>query len=426
MRLLLRGGLVYENGVFSRKDIAVHDGIIVGIERFIPDKEHDSFLDVADCHIFPGLADVHVHLREPGFFYKETIKSGTAAAARGGFTAVCAMPNLDPTPDCPESLSVETDIIRRTASIAVYPIGCITRGEKGNELADIAGMKDAIAFSDDGRGVQHADIMERAMLAVKKEGKLIAAHCEDDALAAGGVINECEYAKEHGLKGISSKSEWAQIERDIELVRKTGCPYHVCHISTRESVELIRRAKAEGLSVSCETAPHYFALSDGMLKDDGAYRMNPPIRREADRLAIITGIQDGTIDMIATDHAPHSYEEKAQGIAGSKNGIVGLETAFPVAYTCLVRTGIITLERLTELMSVAPRRRFGLKPGVIAVGERADLTVINLNTEYSIDPARFLSKGKSTPFAGRKVFGDILYTMFDGRTVWQGAATKSL
>lgn len=366
-----------------------------------------------NCLVLPGLADVHVHLREPGFSYKETIRSGSLAAASAGYTCLCPMPNLDPVPDCAASLAVETALIARDAAIDVVPYGAISRGRRGEELAALDEMApDVAAFSDDGSGVQDDELMRRAMRRAKSLGKLIAAHCEDNTLLCGGYIHDGDYARAHGHRGISSESEWRQIERDLALVRETGCAYHVCHISTRESVELIRAAKREGLNVSCETAPHYLLLDDAMLQEDGRFKMNPPLRSKGDRLALIDALLDGTIDMIATDHAPHSAAEKSRGLAGSAMGVVGLETAFPLLYTYLVLPGVITLEKLIELMSTAPRRRFGLtgEPG---------WAVYDLNASYLIDPERFVSLGRSTPFAGYQVNGRCLATVNGkGETVW--------
>lgn len=361
---------------------------------------------------FPGFCDVHVHFREPGFSYKETIKSGCAAAARGGYTAVCTMPNLSPVPDCGENLMVQTDLIKRDALIHVLPYGAITVGEKGEQLAELEAMAPNVAaFSDDGRGVQNDDMMRQAMLRAKALGKMIVAHCEVNSLLRGGYIHDGEYARAHGHRGICSESEYAQIERDLRLVRETGCAYHVCHISARESVELIRRAKAEGLDVSCETAPHYLLLDDSMLQEEGRFKMNPPIRDKADRQALIEGILDGTIDMIATDHAPHSAEEKSRGLEKSAFGIVGLETAFPLLYTGLVKTGIISLEKLVELLSIRPRQRFHLPLG-------NDFCLWDLESSYLIDPERFASMGRATPFAGMTVQGRCVLTAYQGRAVY--------
>ena len=365
-----------------------------------------------NCYIFPAFCDVHVHLREPGFFYKETIASGTAAAARGGYSDVFSMPNLNPVPDNKQALDMQLDIIKKDAVINVHPYASITVGQKGEELSSFEELSEAVAFSDDGRGVQSAEMMKKAMENAKEMGKIIVAHCEDNSLLFGGCIHDGQFAKKNGFKGICSESEWKPIERDIELVRQTGCKYHVCHISTKESVELIRKAKAEGLDITCETAPHYLILNDMDLKDEGRFKMNPPIRSEEDRLALIEGIKDGTIDMIATDHAPHSKEEKAKGLEGSLMGIVGIETAFPLMYTHLVKKGIITLEKLIELMAINPRKRFGLP-------ETEDFCVFDLEEEYEINPDEFLSKGKATPFQGEKVFGRCRLTVVNNKIAYE-------
>ena len=362
--------------------------------------------------VLPGFCDVHVHFREPGFSYKETIKTGTLAAARGGYTAVCTMPNLDPVPDSAEHLSRQLEIIKRDAVIDVFPYGAITVGEKGEKLSDMNEMApDVIAFSDDGKGVQAEEMMISAMEKAKSLGKLIVAHCEVNELLHGGYIHDGVYAKTHGHRGISSESEWAQIERDCYLAKKTGCAYHVCHISTKESVDIIRKAKANGVNVSCETAPHYLLLDENDLKEDGKWKMNPPLRSREDRLALIEGIKDGTIDCIATDHAPHSAEEKSKGLEKSAFGIVGIETAFPLLYTGLVKSGVITLERLLELICVNPRNRFGIPNNGFSVWD--------LNSEYEIDPMDFLSKGRATPFEGRKVFGKCMLTVCVGKIAYQ-------
>ena len=371
------------------------------------------FFDSPRYTVIPGFCDVHVHFREPGFSYKETIASGCAAAAHGGYTAVCTMPNLDPVPDRGEYLRVQQDIIDRDASIHVYPYGAITVGERGVELADLEGMADnVIAFSDDGKGVQSDDTMRQAMRRAKALGKLIVAHCEVNDLLRGGYIHDGAYAAAHGHRGICSESEWRQIERDIKLAKETGCGYHVCHISTKESVELIRQAKRDGVDITCETAPHYLLLDETDLQENGWYKMNPPLRGPDDRRALLEGLSDGTIDMIATDHAPHSAEEKAKGLEGSAFGIVGLECAFPLLYTELVRTGFMTLENLLEKLVVNPRRRFSIPMG-------NDFSLWDLEAEDTVDPTRFLSLGKATPFAGRKVFGKCVLTVCDGRTVYK-------
>lgn len=363
--------------------------------------------------IVPGLCDVHVHFREPGFSYKETIASGSAAAARGGYTAVCTMPNLDPVPDSAEHLQVQLDAIERGAAIKVLPYGAITVGEKGEKLADMEAMSDKVcAFSDDGKGVQNDEMMREAMTAAKRLGKIIAAHCEDNSLLFGGYIHDGEYARMHGHRGISSASEYKQIERDLRLAEETGCAYHVCHISTKESVELIRQAKAHGVNVTCETAPHYLVLCDEDMQEDGRFKMNPPLRSREDKKALIEGIKDGTIDMIATDHAPHSAEEKGRGLEKSLMGVVGLETAFPVLYTELVMKNIITLERLVELMSFKPKERFG-------IDTNNDFAVFDISEAYKIDPEDFLSMGRATPFAGREVFGRCLLTVHNGKVVYK-------
>ena len=363
--------------------------------------------------IVPGLCDVHVHFREPGFSYKETIASGSAAAAHGGYTAVCTMPNLVPVPDSAEHLQVQLDAIKRGAAIKVLPYGAITVGEKGEKLADMEAMSDKVcAFSDDGKGVQNDEMMREAMTAAKRLGKIIAAHCEDNSLLFGGYIHDGEYARMHGHRGISSASEYKQIERDLRLAEETGCAYHVCHISTKESVELIRQAKARGVDVTCETAPHYLVLCDEDMQEDGRFKMNPPLRSREDKKALIEGIKDGTIDMIATDHAPHSAEEKGRGLEKSLMGVVGLETAFPVLYTELVRKNIITLERLVELMSFKPKERFG-------IDTNNDFAVFDISEAYKIDPENFLSMGRATPFAGRDVFGRCLLTVHNEKVVYK-------
>ena len=363
--------------------------------------------------IFPGFCDVHVHFREPGFSYKETIKTGSLSAAAGGYTAVCTMPNLNPTPDSVENIKIQTDIIDRDAIVNVYPYGTITVNEAGNELSDMEGMRDiAIAFTDDGRGVQSDDMMRAAMLKAKALGKMIVAHCEVNSLLKCGYIHDGEYAKAHNHRGICSASEYEQIARDIELVKETGCSYHVCHISTKESVELIRQAKKDGVDITCETGPHYLVLDDSNLQEHGRFKMNPPLRSKEDREALIEGILDGTIDMIATDHAPHSDEEKSKGLEKSAFGIVGLETALPVLYTKLVKKGVLTLEKLVDLLCVNPRKRFGI-PFV------DEISVWDLNEEYVVDPAEFLSQGKSTPFQGERLFGKCVLTICNGKVVYK-------
>ena len=369
--------------------------------------------DAPEYVVFPGFCDVHVHFREPGFSYKETIRSGAYASARGGYTAVCTMPNLNPVPDSVEHLAQQLQLIEDGACIHVYPYGAITVGEQGQVLADLNGMApNVVAFSDDGRGVQDERMMREAMQKAKELGKMIVAHCEVNELLRGGYIHDGEYAKQHGHRGICSESEWAQIERDLKLVEEIGCAYHVCHISTKESVEIIRQAKARGVNVTCETGPHYLVMDDSFLQEEGRFKMNPPLRSAADREALVKGIQDGTIDMIATDHAPHSAEEKAKGLEKSAFGVVGLETAFAAMYTHLVKTGIITMDRLIELLVDNPRNRFDIPLGL-------DFSIWDLDTEYAVDPEEFQSMGRATPFTGMKLFGRCLLTVSDGKIVWQ-------
>ena len=363
--------------------------------------------------ILPGFCDVHVHFREPGFSYKETMVSGSAAAARGGYTAVCTMPNLNPTPDSVEHLQQQLDLRDAGACIHVYPYGSITVGLKGEELSDLEGMApNVIAYSDDGKGVQSDDMMNAAMLKAKELGKMIVAHCEVNDLLKGGYIHDGKYAAEHGHRGICSESEWAQVARDIELIKRNGCPYHVCHISTKETVDIIRKAKAEGVDITCETGPHDLVMDDSMLQEEGRFKMNPPLRDITDRQALVEGILDGTIDMLATDHAPHSAEEKAKGLEKSAFGVVGLETAFPIMYTYLVKPGVMTMEQLLEVMVYAPRKRFN-----IPLGE--DFSIWDLEKEYTVDPADFVSQGKASPFTGWNVQGECVATVCGGKIVWK-------
>ncbi len=409
MTLVLNNAQVFRSGVFSRSSVSISLGNGVSRGGTISTMDASSFV------ILPGFVDVHVHLREPGFSYKETIRTGSLAAAHGGYTTVCAMPNLNPVPDSMETLQPELDAIQKDAVIRVLPYGAITKGEQGGELADLDAMAPyVVAFSDDGKGVQDRDMMRRAMLEAKRLGKLIVAHCEDNSLLRGGYIHDGAYAKAHGHRGICSESEWRPIQRDLELVRETGCGYHVCHISTKESVDLIRKAKAEGLDVTCETGPHYLLLDDSCLQEDGCFKMNPPLRDKADREALLEGLADGTIDMIATDHAPHSAEEKGRGLEKSAMGIVGLETAFPLLYTELVKPGVISMERLMELLHDAPCRRFNIPTDT-------GFTVFDLNDSYRIDPADFLSMGKATPFTGWGVQGRCLLTAAGETAAWYDA-----
>ena len=384
---------------------------LVGASSAI-EKEGFSFFNSPEYSVLPGFCDVHVHFREPGFSYKETILSGTRAAARGGYTAVCTMPNLNPVPDSPETLQPQLDAIEKDARIAVYPYGAITKGEKGEVLADLEAMAPkVVGFSDDGRGVQSPLLMEQAMRKARELGKLIVAHCEDNSLLRGGYIHDGRYARDHGHRGICSESEWGPIARDLELAAKTGASYHVCHISTKESVEIIRQAKKSGVDVTCETGPHYLTMDDSMLREEGRFKMNPPLRSKDDREALVEGLRDGTIDMIATDHAPHSAEEKSRGLQGSAFGVVGLETAFPILYTCLVRPGLLPMDRLLAALVTNPRNRFGIPMG-------NDFSVWDLNAQYQIDPGDFLSQGKATPFEGWQVFGRCMATFRGGKPVY--------
>lgn len=427
MKTILKGAQLYRGGKFTVGDLAIDGERIVAVDGTISPEADDCVVCLAGRHLVPGLVDVHVHLREPGFSSKETIATGTAAAAHGGYTTVCAMPNLSPAPDSPEHLEEELALIRRDAVVKVLPYGCITRGQKGRgELVDFEALAaDVVGFSDDGRGVQGDELMAEAMRRAAGVGRPIVAHCEVDELLRGGYIHDGVYCREHDHKGICSESEWRQVGRDIELAAKTGCRYHVCHVSTKESVELIRRAKAAGLSVSGETAPHYLLLCDEDLQEEGRFKMNPPLRGREDRDALLAAVADGTIEVIATDHAPHTAEEKSRGLAGSAMGIVGLECAFPLLYTYLVRRGVLSLEQLIDRMSSAPRCIFGMGGG-LEVGEAADLTILDLDTEYEIDPDTFLSKGRSTPFSGWRVAGRTLWTLVEGRTAYVAAEMKEM
>ncbi len=419
MERVFRGGTLYRGGRLSQGHVALSQGRVVAFssqgDGVPPAVSLDGKL------LIPGLVDVHVHLREPGFSYKETIATGTLAGARGGYTALCAMPNVDPVPDSPGHVEVQQKIIHRDACIRVYPYSSVTKGQQGRgELVDFAAMAPlVIGFSDDGRGVQDEETMREAMKRVKAAGGLLAAHCEDESLLHGGCIHAGPYAKAHGHKGIASESEWRQVRRDLRLAKETGCRYHVCHVSTKESVALIRQAKKEGVDVTCETAPHYLLLHEGMLREEGRWKMNPPIREEADRMALLEGLADGTVDIIATDHAPHSAREKSGGLAGSANGIVGLECAFPALYTGLVKTGLLPLERLLEAMTTAPRRRFGLPEVTLEPGQPADMAVFDLEAKGVVDPEAFASLGRATPFEGMETWGQCQCTIVGGETVWQ-------
>lgn len=420
MRYLLQNAqLLSSGGVFRAADVLLSDGRIVSIGDRISCPADAVSIDLHKAVLFPGFVDVHVHLREPGFSYKETIRTGTLAAAHGGFAHVAAMPNLDPVPDCAAALAVQRAIIEKDALVHVHPYGAISVGEKGERLADLDGLAPGvIAFSDDGRGVQSESLMREGMMQCRRLGKILAAHCEDNSLLHGGYIHDGAYARAHGHRGICSESEWGPIARDLRLAEETGCAYHVCHVSTKESVALIRAAKRRGVDVTCETAPHYLTFTDEDLQEDGRFKMNPPLRAREDRDALIEGLLDGTIDMLVTDHAPHSREEKARGLEKSAMGVVGLETSFAASYTALVQTGILPLEKLVDLMHGAPMRRFGCGTE-LAEGQPADLTAFDLTKTYTVDPETFLTMGRATPFAGRALTGVCKLTMIGGEPVWK-------
>ncbi|MDR1543161.1 MAG: dihydroorotase [Prevotellaceae bacterium] len=416
--MLLKNGLLNSGKGFFKADLRIENGKIAEIGD-LQSAENEQVIDIAGKILLAGFVDVHVHFREPGFEYKETIKTGSAAAAAGGFTAVCTMPNLKPAPDSLENINLQKNIIKKTAKIKVFPLASITKEQKGSgELVDFEKMSPQIGFSDDGKGVQSGDLMCEAMKTAAKFNQIIVEHCEVEELVKGGYIHDGDYCKAHNHKGICSKSEWFEVERNVRLAKETGCKFHVCHVSSKESVEIIRKAKADGVRVTCETAPHYLLLCDNDLQDDGKFKMNPPLRSKDDQNALIQGVIDGTIDIIATDHAPHSAEEKARGLEKSAFGIVGLETAFSLIFTCLVKKNIISFEKLIELMSVNPRKIFGIEGG-LEIGQPADLTIIDLEKEYKINPKNFLSKGKSTPFENWQVFGKIEKTVVEGEIVFE-------
>ncbi len=419
MECVLRNARVWQEGEFHKLDVLVRGAKIERTGQNLPAFEGVPERDLQGLYMIPGLVDVHVHLREPGFSYKETIRTGTLAAAHGGYTTVCSMPNLNPVPDTREHLQLQLDAIARDAVVHVCPYGAITMGEKGRELAQMEAMAPFVAgFSDDGRGVQDDAMMRAAMKEAARLGKIVAAHCEINELLRGGYIHDGAYARAHGHRGICSDSEWGQIARDLKLARETGVRYHVCHISTKESVALIRQAKAEGVDVTCETGPHYLVFTDADLQEDGRFKMNPPLRSAEDRAALIEGMLDGTIDMIATDHAPHEASAKARGLEGSAMGVVGLETAFAAMNTFFVKKGLLSLERLVELMSVQPSKRFSLGSS-LEEGQLADFAVFDLNREWVVDTARFLSQGKATPFAGCLLTGQCVLTVAGGKIAWE-------
>lgn len=422
MKLLVKNALVYSGGKIQKSDVFIENSRIHSLGISISSNGADRVFDFKNkCLLIPGFVDVHVHLREPGFSYKETIKSGTAAAARAGYNAVCPMPNLNPVPDSVGNLQTELDIIKKDAVIDVLPFASITKGRKGSgECVDFAALKDyVVGFSDDGCGVQSDDVMKQAMQKCAEINAVISAHCEVNELLRGGYIHDGVYCRTHGHKGICSESEWAQIERDCRLAEETGCRYHVCHISTKESVDIIRRAKARGVKVTCETAPHYLTLCDEDLQEDGRFKMNPPLRSREDMQALIEGVKDGTVDVIATDHAPHSAEEKSKGLAGSAMGVVGLETAFPVLYTKLVKPGVISLEKLIDMMAVKPRKIFNIEGGEIAPGMPANLCAIDLEKEWVVDPDKFVTMGRATPFEGDRLCGENILTVLRGEIVYE-------
>ncbi len=421
MTLLIKNALTYIDKSFKKSDVFIKDGVIHSLGISISSDNADRVIDAQDKYLIPGFVDVHTHLREPGFSYKETVKSGSMAGAKAGYNAICTMPNLNPAPDSLENLKVQTDIINRDAVIDVLPFGTITKGRKGvGEVIDFESMADkVVGFSDDGTGVQTDELMEQAMTECARLGKIISAHCEVSDLIKGGYIHDGEYCRLHNHKGICSESEWAQVERDCKLAEKTGCRYHVCHISTKESVKIIRSAKARGVNVTCETGPHYLTMCDMDLQEDGRFKMNPPLRSAQDRQALIEGVLDGTIDVIATDHAPHSAEEKSKGLAKSAMGVVGLETAFPVLNTKLVKTGIISLERLVELMSVRPREIFGIEGGEIIEGAPANLCLIDTDRQWVVKPDEFVTMGRATPFENWELQGKNLLTILRGEIVYE-------
>ncbi len=417
--LLIKGGIVVAEGESRKVDVLVADGKIAAIGEPLTVGEHTEVFDAEGCVVTYGLADVHIHLREPGYSAKETIATGTRAAARGGVTTVCSMPNLQPAPDAPETIAIEQRLIDEQAVIEVRPFATISSNRAGRELADIEALKPlSVGYSDDGNGIQTEELMRKAMQRISAIDGIVSAHCEDDALLHAGYIHDGEYARAHGHKGICSESEWGPIKRDVKLAEEEQCRYHVCHISTKESVAIIREAKRLCDHISCETAPHYLVLCDADLKEEGRFKMNPPLRAAEDRAALIEGIKDGTIEVIATDHAPHTAEEKSRGLKGSAMGIVGIETSFAICYTHLVRKGVITIEKLIALMSENPRRIFRLG-GAMRVGERADIAIFDITKPYRIDPAEFQSMGKATPFEGEEVYGRCMLTLFGGNKVWE-------
>lgn len=417
--LLIKNARLSPSATEGTVDIFIYKGHIGKIAPRLEAPEGTRVVDADGLTVIPGLVDVHVHLREPGFSYKETIATGTEAAAAGGFTTICPMPNLNPAPDSPETLGQQLELIRRDARIETIPYATITRTRLGEELIDYEALAPMVAgFSDDGSGVQDEDTMRKAMEKIASTGKILAAHCEVNSLLKKGYIHDGEYARLHGHRGICSESEWREIERDIRLAEETGCRLHICHISTAESVELIRQGKARGVKVTCETGPHYLAFCDDDLQEDGRFKMNPPIRSRRDMEALREGAADGTIDVIATDHAPHSVEEKSRGLEKSAMGVVGLETSLAAVYTYMVLPGRISYQRMIEMMAGAPRHIFGFEGG-LKEGDRADLALVDFNKEWEVNPQEFKSAGKSTPFAGHKLKGMVMTTIAAGKTVFE-------
>lgn len=418
-KIIIRNGRVWNGNELVESDVLISDGHIAAIGNSIDRDTDCKEIDVAGASVLPGLVDVHVHLREPGYSYKETIAEGTLAAAHGGFTTVCPMPNLNPAPDSIETLHAELNIINRDACIETLPFATITRSRLGNELVDYKELAPyVIGFSDDGSGVQSEEVMHRAMQEIAKTGKVLAAHCEVNELLRGGYIHDGSYAAAHGHRGICSESEWREVERDINLSRATGCQLHICHVSTKESVDLVRKAKAEGLKVTCETGAHYLAFCDADLQEDGRFKMNPPLRDASDRDALLKGIADGAIDCIASDHAPHSAEEKCRGLEKSAMGVTGIELSLPAVYTYAVKPGHISFAKMVELMATNPRKIFGIRGG-LSIGERADITIVDFNSKFTVDKSMFLSKGKSTPFEGTELYGKVITTIAGGKIVYE-------
>lgn len=416
--IIIKNGTICDGHSIRKADITVCYGHIVAVAPDLPVPEGWYVIDAAGKTVLPGLVDAHVHLREPGFSYKETIKEGTRAASRGGFTTVCTMPNLNPVPDSIAALGEQLSIIERDALVEVLPYASITKGRLGREPVDYQALAPLVAgFSDDGSGVQDAAVMRRAMVGVTETGKVLAAHCEVNDLLRGGYIHDGEYAREHGHRGICSESEWREVERDLRLARQTGCRLHICHVSTRESLMIVRQAKAEAVPITCETAAHYLAFCDKDLQEDGRFKMNPPLRSESDRNALLEAVADGTVDIIASDHAPHSAEEKSRGLEKSAMGVTGLELSFPAAYTYTVKSGLITLEHLVRMMACRPREIFGIRGG-LRPGDRADITIVDLDRKFTVDPDTFVSKGKATPFAGKELYGKVEGTIAGGEVVY--------